>query len=69
MIKAEKIRKETLFEFLENHPELTISADKKGNIIQVIFPENAENPTFTNVLGIITISYYCNGELVKFPTE
>ena len=64
-LKAVKI-KQSLFEFLEEHPELTISTDDNGNLI-VIFPEDAENASYTNFLGNISIRYNYHGNSIKFP--
>ncbi len=63
--KALKI-KQSLFEFVEEHPELTISTDANGNLI-VIFPEDAENASYTNFLGNVYIHYNYHGTPVKFP--
>ncbi len=64
-LKAVKI-KQSLFEFVEDHPELIISTDANGNLI-VIFPEDAENTSYTNFLGNISICYNYHGRSIKFP--
>ena len=64
-IKAVKI-KQSLFEFLEEHPELTFSTDANGNLT-ITFPEDAENVSYTNFLGNISILYNYNGNSVRFP--
>ena len=58
--------KQSLFEFVEEHPELTFSTDNNGNLT-IIFPEDAENVSYTNFLGNICIYYNYHGNPVKFP--
>ncbi len=65
-LKAVKIKPPSLFEFVEEHPELTISTDGNGNLT-VIFPEDAENTAYTNFLGNISINYNYHGNSIKFP--
>lgn len=64
-LKGVKI-KQSLFEFVEEHPELTISTDNTGNLT-IIFPEDAENASYTNFLGNIYIHYNYHGNSIKFP--
>lgn len=64
-LKAVKI-KQSLFEFVEEHPELTVSTDIDGNLI-IIFPPEAENTSFTNFLGDIYIHYNYHGVAIRFP--
>lgn len=64
-LKAVKI-KPSIFEFVEEHPELTISTDTNGNLI-ITFPPEAENTSFTNFLGNIYIHYNYHGISIRFP--
>lgn len=65
MIKAVKI-KETFKDFLEEHPELTPVYDIHGNLEKVIFPDNATNISFSNILGNVKIYYRYNGNNFYF---
>ncbi len=57
MIKGVKIR-ETFEDFLEEHSELKITRDEKGDIISIIFPKEAEETSYTIVYGEVVALYY-----------
>ncbi len=67
MIKAVKIR-ETFEDFLKEHPELKITRDEKGNIISILFPNEATETSYTIVYGeVVSLYYLYQGNSIHFP--
>lgn len=66
MVEAVKI-KESLYDFLRNHPEITVIRNFEGKIIYVFFPEEATQTSYTIVNDSVEIHYVYNGESINFP--
>lgn len=66
MAKAVKI-KETLYDFLRNHPEITVIRNGEGKIRYIFFPEGATQTSYTIVNDSVEIHYVYNGESINFP--
>ena len=59
--------REDFLDFLERHPEITVSVDKKNGGYIVNFPEGAEKKSYTYCLGNITLFCIYKGENISFP--
>lgn len=65
---AEDVKiKDTLYDFLRNHPEITVIRNYEGKISYVFFPEEATQTSYTIVNDIVEIHYVYNGESINFP--
>lgn len=61
--------REDFLDFLEKHPEITVSVDKENGGYIVNFPEGAEQPNYTYCLGQITLSCIYNEKEITFPPK
>lgn len=66
MIKAVKIS-ETLDNFLENHPELTVVRNGMGKVVNICFPEEATQTSYTVVGDDVRIYYTYENKSIRFP--
>lgn len=66
MVEAVKI-KESLYDFLRNHPEISVIRNVEGKIRYVFFPEEATQTSYTIVGDDVKIYYTYKGKNIRFP--
>lgn len=61
--------REEFLDFLELHPEITISVDKKNGGYIVNFPEGAKDTSYTYYSGNLKLFCIYKGEPIYFPED